>query len=132
MSKFVFPAVFSPEDGMYNVSFPDLPACYTCGDNVADALYMAEDALGGYLSRAEEQGTKIPACSDIPNVACPSDSFVSLVLVDTDAYRRLHSSRSVKKTLTIPEWLNTAAEERSINFSQVLQEALKERLGFTS
>lgn len=132
MSKYVFPAVFEPEDGLYNVSFPDLPSCYTCGDSIADALHMAEDALGGYLSRAEERGAEIPSGSGISAVPRPSSGFVSLVLADTDSYRRVHSSRAVKKTLTIPEWLNTAAEERSVNFSQVLQEALKERLGFDS
>lgn len=130
MSKYVFPAIFEPEDGLYNVSFPDLPGCYTCGDNLADAMHMAEDALGGYLSRAEEKGEAIPASSDMAAVDRPESGFVSLILTDTAAYRRAHSSRAVKKTLTIPEWLNTAAEERSVNFSQVLQEALKEQLGF--
>lgn len=130
MSKYVFPAIFEPEDGLYNVSFPDLPGCYTCGDDLADAMHMAEDALGGYLSRAEEKGEEIPAASSMDAVERPQSGFVTLILTDTDAYRRVHSSRAVKKTLTIPEWLNTAAEERSVNFSQVLQEALKQQLGF--
>ena len=131
MSKYVFPAIFEPEDGLYNVSFPDLPACYTCGDNLADALHMAEDALSGYLARAEEKGEAIPAPSDMDAVERPAVGFVSLILADPDAYRRAHSNRAIKKTLTIPEWLNTAAEQRSVNFSQVLQEALKQQLGFT-
>lgn len=131
MSKYVFPAIFEPEDGLYNVSFPDLPGSYTCGDDLADAMHMAEDALGGYLSRAEEKGETIPAPSSMDAVERPQAGLVTLILADTEAYRRVHSSRAVKKTLTIPEWLNTAAEERSVNFSQVLQEALKQQLGFT-
>lgn len=131
MPKYVYPAIFEAEDGLYNVSFPDLPSCYTCGDHIADALYMAEDALGGFLSRAEEKGERIPAASEMNAVSRPESGFVSLVLVDTDAYRRLHSNQSVKKTLSIPSWLNEAAEARSVNFSKILQEALKQELGFT-
>lgn len=127
--KYVFPAVFEPEDGLYNVTFPDLPDCYTCGDDLADALYMAEDALGGWLSRAEERGAEIPAASTGKGIVPPPDGIVTLILADTDAYRRNHSEKAVKKTLTIPQWLNTAAENRHINFSQVLQDALRHQLG---
>lgn len=131
MSKYVFPAVFESEDGRYNISFPDLPDCFTCGDDVADALYMAEDALSGFLARAEEKGASIPASSAMESVERPQKGFVTLVLADTDAFRRQHPSRSVKKTLTIPAWLNEAAEARSVNFSHLLQEALKHELGYT-
>ena len=130
MSKYVFPAVFEPEDGLYNVTFPDIPSCYTCGDNLPDTLFMAEDALSGWLSRAEEKGIEIPEASDMQNVEVPECAVVTLVLADTDAYRRTHSTKAVKKTLTIPAWLNEAAEARSVNFSKVLQDALYEQLGF--
>ena len=125
--KYVYPVLLEPEDGLYNVSFPDLPGCYTCGDDLADALFMAEDVLGGWLSRAEEKGEAIPSAS--ASVPVPEGCTVSLILSDTEAYRRLHSEKAVKKTLSIPSWLNEAAEARSINFSQVLQEGLKARLG---
>lgn len=127
--KYVYPVIFEPEDGMYNVTFPDLPSCYTCGDDLADAMYMAEDVLGGWLSRAEEKGETIPPASDLAGVACPDGCTLSLVLADTEAYRRAHSEKAVKKTLSIPSWLNEAAEARSINFSQVLQKALRNELG---
>lgn len=130
MAKYVYPAVFEPEDGMYNVSFPDIPGCYTCGDNLADALYMAEDALGGWLSRAEEKGNDIPAASMLNDVQA-NGGMVTLILSDTDAYRRAHSTKAVKKTLSIPSWLNEAAEARSVNFSKVLQDALCDQLGFS-
>lgn len=126
--KYVYPAVFEPEDGLYNVTFPDLPNCYTCGDDLADAMYMAEDALGGWLSRAEENGADIPEASTNKSIALAPDAIVTLILADTDAYRRNHSEKAVKKTLTIPQWLNTAAEKRNINFSQVLQDALRRQL----
>ncbi len=124
--KYVYPAIFTPEDGLYNVDFPDLPGCYTCGDDLADALYMAADVLGGFLSLAEELGDFIPAASE--SIEIPEGSTFSMVLADTEQYRRLHSEKAVRKTLTIPSWLNEAAEARSINFSQVLQEALRAKL----
>ncbi len=127
--KYVYPAVFEPEDGLYNVTFPDLPNCYTCGDDLADAMYMAEDALGGWLSRAEENGADIPDASTNKSIALAPDAIVTLILADTEAYRRNHSEKAVKKTLTIPQWLNNAAEKRNINFSQVLQDALRRQLG---
>lgn len=132
MSKYVYPAIFEPEDGLYNVSFPDLPDCYTCGDDLADAMYMAEDALNGWLARAEEKALEIPTASALPAVDSASGTIATLILADTDAYRRAHSNRAVKKTLTIPAWLNTAAESRNVNFSKVLQEALCDQLGFNS
>ena len=127
--KYVYPTIFEPEDGLYNVTFPDLPNCYTCGDDLADALFMAEDALGGWLSRAEENGVEIPAASSDKSIVHGENATVTLVLADTDAYRRAHAEKAVKKTLTIPQWLNTAAENRHINFSQVLQDALRHQLG---
>lgn len=131
MARYVYPAVFEPEDGLYNVSFPDIPECYTCGDDLADAMRMAEDALCGWLSRAEELAKEIPAASDV-HVSVADGAFVTLILADTDAYRRTHSNKAVKKTLTIPSWLNEAAEVRGVNFSKVLQDALCEQLGFNA
>ncbi|MBP3410467.1 MAG: type II toxin-antitoxin system HicB family antitoxin [Clostridia bacterium] len=130
MALHVFPAVFEPEGELYNVSFPDIPNCYTCGNDLADAMHMAEDALCGWLSRAEEKKAEIPSASEIGALQLPSGCFASLILADTDAYRRAHSSKAVKKTLTIPSWLNDAAEARGVNFSQILQDALRQNLGF--
>lgn len=132
MSKYVYPAIFEPEEGMYNVSFPDLPDCYTCGDSLSDAMYMAEDALSGYLARAEEMHREIPGASVLDAIRAGEGCFVSLVLADTEEFRRRTSSKAVKKTLTIPSWLNDAAEAQQINFSAVLQEALRQRLGINS
>ncbi len=102
MSKYVYPAIFEPEEGLYNVSFPDLPDCYTCGDSLSDAMYMAEDVLSGYLARAEEMHREIPTASVLNGIRAGEGCIVSLVLADTEDFRRRTSSKAVKKTLTIP------------------------------
>ena len=129
MAKYAFPCVMTPEaDGGYSVDFPDVPQCYTCGDDLPRALEMAQDVLCLRLYDIEEAGEVIPVPSEPRNVKTEGNEFVSVVGCDTLTYRKLHSNRAVKKTLTIPEWLNTAAEKRGVNFSAVLQDALKSQL----
>lgn len=125
---YVYPAIFEPEGTAYNVVFPDLEGCSTCGDDLADALKMAEDALCLTLMDMEDSGDAIPAPSPVGDLKCGEGEVISLVRADTEAYRRLYSNRAVKKTLTIPYWMNEAALQQGLNFSKVLQEALKERL----
>ena len=129
MAKYVYPAVFHPnaEDGSFTVTVPDLPGCITEGKDLADAIYMAGDAAAMWLWYAENQREAIPAPTQPRAVAAPE--FVNYVRADTDDYRRRNDARAVKKTLSIPNWLNTQAEQAGVNFSQVLQDALKERLG---
>ncbi len=122
MKKYVYPAVFEPEEGGYNVSFPDLPGCLTCGNDMEDAINMAEDALRGFLEWLEEDNESFPRPVDPRKVKCSSKGFVSLVSV---FLYPMHEERSVKKTLTIPKWLNDEAVKKNINFSQVLQKELK-------
>ncbi|MGI6691596.1 MAG: type II toxin-antitoxin system HicB family antitoxin [Clostridiales bacterium] len=128
MAQYCFPAVFTPEDGAYNVTFPDLPNCFTFGDTLAEAVYMAEDALALMLTTMEDDKQPIPAPTSLPDIACDNDSFPSLIAADTAAYRRRTGNRAVKKTLTIPQWLNDVAERQNVNFSQTLQDALMEKL----
>ncbi len=127
--RYVYPAVFVPEDGLYNVTFPDLPDCYTSGDDLTDAMFMAQDILADVLADKEEQNGFVPNPSDLSTLTVPTGSTAALVAADTDAWRRAHSGKAVKKTLTIPQWLDTAAQVRGINFSQVLQDALRAQLG---
>lgn len=125
--KYAYPAIFTPaKEGGFDVLVPDLPGCRTCGDDLADAIFMAEDAVSMWLWDAENQRETIPPANPPRAVAAPQ--FVSYVRADTDEYRRRNDSRAVKKTLSIPSWLNTRAEQAGVNFSQVLQDALKERL----
>lgn len=129
MAKYVFPAVFIQEDnGLFAVKFPDLKGCYTSGDSLADAVEMAEDALCLKLYDMEERGEEIPEASPIADIQEKSDGIVSLVACDTLEYRKFYDKKAVKKTLTIPNWLNVIAERAGVNFSAVLQEALIEKL----
>ena len=121
----VYPAVFHPQEVGFWVSFPDLQGCLTEGETLEEAMKMAQDALGLFLLDEEI----FPEPSDHTTVAIQNDEFVSLVALDFVEYRKKHNSKSIKKTLTIPEWLNIAAEKENVNFSQTLQEALMEKLG---
>lgn len=126
--KHVYPAYLTPEDGLYNVTFPDLPECYTCGNDIADAIYMAGDVLAAYLESKEREGVTVPTPCFAKCYEAPKDAITTIVYADTEEYRRKLSTRAVKKTLTIPQWLNEAAEAKRVNFSQILQEALKAEL----
>lgn len=125
--KLVYPAIFIPyEDGTggYAVEFPDLPGCVTGGDDMAEALFMAEDAASGWVLTELEDGKQAPAVTPYQNVAAEAGQIVSLIALDMDAYAAKYGTKAVKKTLTIPAWLNTYAEEHNISCSGVLQEAL--------
>lgn len=130
MDKYIFPAVFK-SDGQngYSITFPDLPGCITEGDTLEKALYMAKDALELFLYSMEEDGEVIPAPSKPESITLPQGAFVNLVEVYMPPIRDEMANKSMNKTLTLPRWLNSAAEKANINFSQVLQFALKEQLG---
>ena len=125
--KLVYPAIFTPyEDGSdgYIVEFPDLPGCVTGGDDLAEAIFMAEDAASGWVLTELEEGKKAPEATKVNDVAVSGNAMVNLVALDMDAYAAKYGSNAVKKTLTIPAWLNTFVEENGISCSKVLQEAL--------
>ncbi|MBQ9249068.1 MAG: type II toxin-antitoxin system HicB family antitoxin [Oscillospiraceae bacterium] len=126
--KYVYPAVFTKDASGYLVNFPDVENCFTDGATLNEALDMAQDALNLMLMTMEDE--KIPAAppSEMQAIQCGADQFVSLISADTDAYRKLYGNYAVKKTLSIPAWLNTLAEKNGINFSFILQKALKAEL----
>lgn len=125
MSKYAYPAVFTLEtEGGFSVHFPDLEGCYTCGDDLADAIEMAEDVLALILYGYEKDGREIPAPSSETNLRLSDGEFINYIACDTLEYRKMYNNKAVKKTLTIPEWLNEAAVSMNLNFSQILQEAL--------
>lgn len=129
MAKYIYPAIFTPEtDGGFSVRFPDLDGCFTCGDDLQDSLKMANDALSVMLVDLEDRKLDIPEPSIINDVTMEKDEFASLICVDTLVYRHTLNNTAVKKTLSIPSWLNEAAVKAGINFSQVLQDALKTQL----
>lgn len=127
--KYVYPAIFTQNEDGFLVKFPDLDSCYTDGKDIKDAFVNAEDVLNLVLWNMEEAKTDIPAPSSPKALLCDDNSFVSLVSADTLAYRKLHDTKAVKKTLSIPRWLDTMALEKNVNFSNVLQNALIEELG---
>ena len=128
MARYAYPAIFTPENnGCYSVDFPDIDGCYTCGDNLSDAIYMAEDALALMLYHYEVEDLPLPVISG--EYELKDDEFVNYIRCDTLEYQKMNNNKSVKKTLTIPEWLNERAERANVNFSGILQEALKEKLG---
>ncbi len=127
--KFFYPALFHKEDdGGFWVSFPDIPECLTQGTDMSQAYEMAVDALGLALEdRMKENNVPVPTSIDFLVIA--ENSYPVIIEFDLLEYKKKHSSRAVKKTLTIPEWLNDEAIKKNINFSAVLQEALKAQLG---
>ena len=128
MAKYVYPAVFTEEDSGYSINFPDLPNCFTSGETLGEAIEMAGDVLCLTLYEMEQAGTAIPAPSDLRDVPVGNNEFVNFIPCDTVEYRRFFDNRAVKKTLTVPSWLNDMAERAGINFSATLQSALKQQL----
>lgn len=133
-----YPACFFKDDSGYYVVFPDLCYLATCAPSLEEGLSAAIDCLAGYLYSCRQKGEAIPEPSPMqalqPEAIAgemelqAADAFINMVAVDVDEYARVHFEKSVKKTLTIPVWMNKAALKRGLNFSQVLQEALTERL----
>lgn len=129
MSRIFYPAVFHLEgDGGYSVSVPDLDGCFTEGDTLERAYEMTFDAVGLCLVDLFEQGKDFPVPSQPSTFQQESGDFIVLIEFDMLAYQKKHDTKAVKKTLTIPSWLNAMAESQHINFSSVLQAALKEKL----
>lgn len=130
--KLTYPACFYPceeLEGGYTVVVPDLPGCVTQGDTLADAILMATDAASGWVLDELEDGNSAPEASKMSDITPKEGGFVNLLVLDMDSYAAKYGNKAVRKNLTIPAWLNTRAEARNINFSQVLQEALEERIG---
>lgn len=127
--KLFYPAIFhKAEDGGFWISFPDLPECLTEGNDMQEAYEMSVDALGLCLTSRIAENEDIPTPTLPEDILLDSDSFLVVIEFDRIAYKKKTNSKAVKKTLTIPEWLNEEAISNNINFSQVLQEALMERL----
>ncbi len=121
---FVYPAIFHKEKEAYWVEFPDLEGCQSYGGTLNEAMACAQEALAGYLLTLLEENRPLVPPSDPSSIACV-DGFASLVACDINQYQ---GDKAVKKTLTIPAWLNDRAAAMGINFSQVLQEALVNKI----
>ncbi len=127
--RYIYPAIFDYAADGISVSFPDLPGCFSCANSDEEAVSMAKDALGLHLYSMEEDNDKIPGPTPINKIKLEPNQAVVLVEVFMPTMRQAIENYSVKKTLSIPQWLNKLAIENNINFSQVLQTALKKQLG---
>lgn len=131
MEKLFYPALFhKSEEGGFWISFPDFPECFTEGDDMKQAYEMAVEALGLALVNRKEGKEEIPDPSDLDKIQ-NEDGTIVIVEFDMLEYQRKHNSKAVKKTLSIPEWLNEEAVSMGVNFSQVLQEALMSKLNIS-
>ena len=129
-SRLFYPAIFhKSEEGGFWVTFPDIPECMTQGEDMQHAYQMAVDALGLSLTSMEEMGEEFPEATAPDQVKELEEGILMVIEFNLMEYRRKHCSRAVKKTLSIPEWLNEAAMKQGVNFSQVLQEALMVKIG---
>ncbi len=128
VERYFYPAVFTYEPNQeIAVTFPDLDAA-TSGENEDDALISARELLGCVLYGLEEDGEQIPSSTPLSEVTMQDNERVVLVDVYMPSIRMAQVNRSVSRTVTLPAWMNAAALERNVNFSQVLQDALREKL----
>ena len=131
MEKLFYPALFhKSEEGGFWISFPDFPECFTEGDDMKQAYEMTVEALGLALVNRKEEKEEIPDPSDLDKIQ-NEDGTIVIVEFDMLEYQRKHNSKAVKKTLSIPEWLNEEAVSMGVNFSQVLQESLMSKLNIS-
>ncbi|MEA5057235.1 MAG: type II toxin-antitoxin system HicB family antitoxin [Anaerotignum propionicum] len=132
--KKVYPVIFTHDADVFLVEVPDLEIL-TEGSDLVNAIYMARDAIGLKGIAIEDEGDEVPEPSEVENIDVKKsvfykdkNSFISLVDIDFSEYRRRHDNKMVRRNVTLPNWMNVAAEKENINVSKVLQEALSERL----
>ena len=123
-SIFYYPAVFQKEEVGYSVWVPDIQGCVSQGDTFDEAMEYIKDAIGICLDLIVQNGNVPPKATEPNGIELEPDQLVAVVSFDFDEYQKKHGEKSVKKTLTVPAWLNTLSERKNINFSQVLQNAL--------
>lgn len=127
MTEYIYPAVFhlNRDDGSYTITFPDLPSCITEGKSLANALYMAQDLLTQWAAYCESKGETLPNASRIDDVSCEPGEFVNLVRAV------VRDERAVRRTVSIPKWMDDQVSKAGLSLSRVLQDALKERLNIS-
>lgn len=129
MDKLFYPALFyTAEEGGFWITFPDFPECFTQGETLEEAYDMAVDSLGLCITDLLKEGSTLPKPSPPSNITIDSNAVLLVIKFDLEEYRRKNNSKAVKKTLSIPQWLNEEALALNINFSAVLQEALIQKI----
>lgn len=123
MVDYVYPAIFHPnEDGSFTITFPDLAGCISEGKDIGNAMYMAQSALTQWLEYLMDKKQAIPIASQFQSISVMQEEFVNLIRAD------VRDGRAVKRTVSIPRWMDDKASEASLSLSRVLQDALKDKL----
>ena len=123
MAEYVYPAIFHPnDDGSYTITYPDLPGCISEGKSLGNAIYMAQAALTQWIEYLTDKKQFIPSASDLKTIDLSREEFVSLIRAD------VKDGRAVKRTVSIPKWMDDKVTETGLSLSRVFQDALKERL----
>lgn len=127
--RYFFPAIFNIDHDGIAIEFPDLPGCLPTGRNIEESVKNAKEALALHLYGMEQDGDTIPKASDVTKIKPDEKQFLLIIEVWMKPFRDEMKNKAIKKTLTIPKWLDDLAIENDVNFSHVLQEALKDYLG---
>ena len=123
MKEYVYPALFhANDDGSYTITFPDLPGCISEGKSIANAMYMAQSALTQWVEYMADKNLSLPAASAISDISTTQNEFVNLIRVE------IKDTRAVRRTVSIPKWMDDLVSESGLSLSRVLQDALRERL----
>lgn len=123
MMQYVYPAVFHPnDDGTFTITFPDLPGCITEGKSLANALYMAQDAMTVWLEYTLDHKEPVPEASPLQSVDLEADEFANLIRAE------IRDNRAVRRTVSIPKWMDDMVVDAGLSLSRILQDALKDRL----
>ncbi|MDE7313467.1 MAG: type II toxin-antitoxin system HicB family antitoxin [Eubacterium sp.] len=123
MADYVYPAIFHPnEDGSFTINYPDLPGCISEGKSLGNAMYMAQSALTQWLEYLTDKKQEIPPASNLKDFDTAPGEFVNFIRAE------MKDGRAVKRTVSIPKWMDDKVTESGLSLSRVLQDALKERL----
>lgn len=123
MAEYVYPAVFHPnDDGSYTITYPNLPGCISEGKSLGNAMYMAQAALTQWLEYLTDKDQVFPAAGPLKEIKTAGDEFASLIRVE------LRDNRAVRRTVSIPKWMDDKVCEAGLSLSRVLQDALKEKM----
>ena len=121
--EYVYPAVFSENsDGSYTITYPDLSGCISEGKNLANAIHMAQSALTQWIEYMTDEKLELPSPSELGTIMVCEKEFANLVRAD------VKDDRAVKRTVSIPKWMDDKVSESGLSLSRVLQEALAQRL----
>lgn len=121
--EYIYPAIFhANDDGTYTITYPDLPGCISEGKSLGNALFMAEDALTQWIEYLSEKKMQIPGASAMNEIKTDEGQFINLIRAE------VKDNRAVKRTVSIPKWMDDKVTENRLSLSRVLQDALTEKL----